>query len=258
MNRLTAAYHAEWFRLTRPLTLRRSVVGAALYAVVVTAVLVGTAAETGSALTISSIEAADDATASLVLATSFSSVLVLCLIIPLAAGDIAGGTLRTGLLQNPNRLRVAGGFLAARLLGLGALVTIVTAVSWVTAAVVAMLNGLDIGAWFTADGLAATSGDFVRTLVYAACWAVFGTAVGVITRSVAVGLFIGVMWAGPVENVLGDDLALVQEWAPGLLLQDMLTGSDDFSTAHVTLTLAAYLAVALGTSGMLLMRRDVV
>ncbi|MFV0524999.1 MAG: hypothetical protein ACK5RL_10910 [Acidimicrobiales bacterium] len=258
MNNTIDAYRAEVFRLSRPTTLRWSLAGAVIYGVVVTAVLVATAADTGSAMLIPTLEANDGATAPLVLATSFSSVLVLGLITPMAAGDLADGSMRAALLQNPNRLSVAGGFFAARLVGLTVLVATVFVVSWATAFVVASGSGLDISAWSTADGLEASLTDFVRTMLYVAVWALLGTVVGIVTRSVAVGLAIGVMWAGPLENVLGDDLAVVQKWAPGLLLQDVLTGSGDFSAAHIGGTLVVYAVAAIALSGVLLTRRDVV
>lgn len=258
MTAFVAPFRAELFRLGRPATLVWSIVGAVGYAIVVTVVLVATAAEEGSAISISTLERVDGASAPLVLATSFSSVLVLGLITPLAAGDFARGTMRAALMQNPGRLRVAGGFFAGRLIGLIVLTALAFVVSWVTAFSVAGSRGIDTGLWSTVDGIQASGADAARIMLYVAVWALLGTVVGIVTRSVPVGLAIGVMWAGPVENVLGDDLGFVQKWAPGLLLQDVLTASDDFPVTHIVGSLVGYTVLAVALSVVLLTRRDVV
>lgn len=77
-------------------------------------------------------------------------------------------------------------------------------------------------------------------------------------RSVPIGLGIGILWAGPLENILGDRLAIGGEWFPGLLLRYVVAPETAVLTgAALVLRLVLYAVIALLLVGVLLRRRDV-
>jgi len=88
--------------------------------------------------------------------------------------------------------------------------------------------------------------------------AIVATTVGVLARSVPVGVGVALVWSGPVENILGDGWTWADRVFPGLLLRGvLLPGSTDTSTVQAVFTLAAYAAVALTVTVIALRRRDV-
>ena len=46
--------------------------------------------------------------------------------------------------------------------------------------------------------------------------------VAVLVRSTPIALAIGLIWFGPIENVIGEGRAWADRWFPGLLLRSML------------------------------------
>lgn len=103
---------------------------------------------------------------------------------------------------------------------------------------------IDTSSWLTSDGLSSAASTLGSLGLFTTGWGLFGTALAVITRSVPVGLGIGLLWAGPVENILGDDLTWAAEWFPGLLLRELITPDPVVETWRVAITLVGYAAVA--------------
>jgi hypothetical protein len=50
----------------------------------------------------------------------------------------------------------------------------------------------------------------VETWLFVFGFALLGSVIGMLSRSMGIGLGFGLFWAGPVENILGDDLAFAQ------------------------------------------------
>lgn len=252
------AYRAELRRLTLRRTLLPTVAATVLYAVLVTWILISTASPTPDGMiTVPGLEQAGGATRAVIVASTSSSVLVRALFIGMSAGDHARGTWRAALLQNPNRLQLAGGTFLARLSVMALLIVVLFAAGWITAFAVASGEGISTAAWLGGDAWPAAAGDLGKVLAYGVGWGLLGTAIGTVTRSVPIGLAIGVLWAGPVENVLGDDLEIAQRWFPGLLLRHVVTGAGDYTAWQIGGTLAAYAAVVLAVAGLVISRRDV-
>jgi ABC-2 type transport system permease protein len=89
-------------------------------------------------------------------------------------------------------------------------------------------------------------------------WAVFGTTLAVIFRSVPVALGVGFAWAGPFENIVVDSWKTGYEVFPGQVLGSMIRGGTvELGLGRALLTVAIYSAVAAGTALVLLARRDV-
>ena len=78
-------------------------------------------------------------------------------------------------------------------------------------------------------------------------------------RSTPIALAVGVLWFGPIENVIGDGRHFAQRWFPGQLLRALVTpgATDVASTGTAVVTLLGYAAICLCLMGFVLSRRDV-
>lgn len=255
---MTAALVAEFTRLVR----RRSFVPALAvtiaYAALVTWALLATAGDDPRAeISVPALGQAGGATLAISIAATFTSVLVMALFIGMSAGDHSRGTWRAALLQNPNRLRLTMGTFAARTAVTGVLVVVLFVAGALAARVIAPGYDIDTSAWFGTDGLQAAAENLGKACVYALGWGLFGTVVGVLARSVPLGLALGVAWAGPVENALGEDLDFGQRWFPGLLLRQFVGGHSSLTDAQLGTTLALYALAGVALVALAVTRRDV-
>lgn len=249
---------AELSRLGRPRVLLATLAAVALYAGVVSWVLIALAEPSGPGIiTIDALSEVGGGTRTVSFAAVFSSVLVLALFTGLAAGDHARGTWRAALLQHPNRWSLAVGTFLARLLMLAAAAVVLFLVGWAVSTAVGPAYDVDTAGWFGADAWRIAGEDLLRVLAFGAGWALLGTALGTLTRSVPIGLAIGVMWAGPIENAIGEGLDFADRWFPGQLLGQIVTGVSDNSALQLGATLGAYALVALGLTAWVVQRRDV-
>jgi hypothetical protein len=199
---------------------------------------------------------------------------IMMIIGALAAGSgFGGGTWKTVLTQGPGRLTAFGG----TLLALGAVV-------------VAILVGqlaLDVGAstliatvesqalsWPDAGELAQSVGG---GLLISAMWAAAGVLIGVLTRSPAIAVGLGLVWSLVVENLLRgvanliSGLEYVTDVLPGTAAGSMAgalgaapeSGGDGapgvltvLSGGESALLLAAYLVVFMVLAAVTMRRRD--
>ncbi|UDY37430.1 hypothetical protein [Dermatobacter hominis] len=189
---------------------------------------------------------------------AFTYVFLLAVFVAAVAGEFTRGTFRTMLLHQPSRGRLLLGKVTVLVLDALAVAAVGAVLSWVTARLVAPSQGIDTAAWATLDGLRAAVEDLGRVALFLVGTAVFGTTVGVLARSVPIGVGVALVWSGPIENILGDSWAGAEQWFPGLLLRAVLIpGSTDTSTGRALVTLAAYAAIALTVTAIALRRRDV-
>lgn len=254
---MTTALVAELTRLGRRRTLVPAALATAVYAAFVSWVLIAVAGPTGTAASIPVLEQAGGGTRPVAVASTFSSVLVLAVFTGLTAGDHTRGIWRAALLQHPRRLSLSFGTYAARVLLMWGLVVVLFAAGWATALLAAPAYDIDTSAWLSAESWGVAASDLARVLVFALGWSLLGTALGTLTRSVPVGLAVGVLWAGPIENAIGAGLDPAERWFPGLLLRQLVTGVSDLSTAQLAGTLGAYALIALAATALVVQRRDV-
>lgn len=255
---MRTAVIAELSRLGRRRVLLPTLAVVGLYAGLVSWILIALADPSGpGAITVDALSQAGGGTRTVTFSVVFSSVLVLALFTGMAAGDHSRGTWRAALLQHPGRWSLAAGTFVARLVLLAVCAVMLFAVGWAVSAAVAPVYDVDTSAWFVADSWRTAGEDLLRVLGFASGWAVLGTVLGTLTRSVPVGLAIGVLWAGPIENAIGEGLGFAERWFPGQLLAQIATGTGDNSAAQIGLTLGAYAVVALVTASVVLQRRDV-
>jgi ABC-2 type transport system permease protein len=204
----------------------------------------------------------------------FSGALALVLGALVTGSEFTGGTLKTLLTQGPRRGVVLGGQVVALVVATGIGVVALFATCAASSAGIAVVEGQgpdwpSLGA--VASGLG--SGWLVVTM-----WAVLGAALGLVLRSVALPIGLGVVWILGIENlvsaVAGSSLTALQPLRnvlPGVSSGSLITAVLPAQTGSLPpgvravvsgerglLTVAAY---ALGSALLMLAvarRRDVV
>lgn len=192
------------------------------------------------------------------MAASFAGAFLLAVFAGAVGVEFSRGTLRTLLMQQPGRLLLITGKVAALHVFAVATVTVALAASVVASMVFASARDISVDLWFSAEGWQALAADYGRILLALTGWAMLGTALGVLVPSVPVALAIGVGWAGPVEQVFGEAWTPARDWFPGLLLEALLDPDPGSPTvARALVTLGCYCVAAVGAAMFALHRRDV-
>ena len=201
---------------------------------------------------------AGGATAAVVASIGFSSVVVLAAFIGSTANEFTRGTLRVAFTRTSRRLSLLGGKVLARMGVATAVMVVALVVGWVTAMLVAPGSDVSTDAWFGSDAFAQAGEDFVRLLLFVFVYAVLGTTIAVLVRSTPIALGAGLVWFGPIENVIGEGQPWADRWFPGLLLRSVLRPDQAgaVSTATALATLAVYVLLALALVATVLSRRD--
>jgi hypothetical protein len=213
----------------------------------------------GGGLALEALAGPGGATAGVIWAVSFGAILVLVTFISTTGNDFARGTFRTALLHHPGRWTYLAGKVAALMTVTLVLMLAALLIGWATAAAVAPGNDVDTTGWFGLEALAQAGGDFGRLAAWAFGHAVIGTTIAVLCRSTPVALGIGIVWFGPVENILSDDVAAAFDWFPGLLLRAIVApGNPEVaSTGRAVAMVAAYTVVCVAVIATAVQRRDV-
>ena len=260
---MTRIVRAELIRLLRRRTLIVAGVGALLFSVLVSLTVFASARDTGefsrrSGTTIKALTGAGGGTEAFAVGASFTGFLVFVTFIALIAGEFSGGTFRAMLLRDPHRLRLIVGKLAGILLVAAGVVALAEALTFAMSLVVAPREDIATSAWFSLDGLGAGLRDYATVLGGVTGWAVFGTTLAVIFRSVPVALGVGFAWAGPFENIVVDSWSGGYEWFPGQVLASLIGGGTaELELGRAVLTAAVYTGVATVVALRLVSRRDV-
>lgn len=258
---------AELVKLIRRRFLALALLVATVFATAATSIVVllaettpaGRLTETsGRLVSVESLSEAGGGTAVFTQISAFGGVFLLAVFIATVAGEFTKGTFRTMLLQQPARGRVLLGKMVAQF-GFAAVLTFYAqVVAWLTARLLAPGQGIDTSQWTTGAALSAGAEDLGRILLFTAGWAAIATMVGVLTRSVAVGVGAALVWFGPIENVVGDGWSPAEQYFPGLVLRSLITpDSAVLSAGRSAATVALYAAIAVGVATIALSRRDV-
>jgi hypothetical protein len=130
--------------------------------------------------------------------------------------------------------------------------------TWTSARLLAPTQDVATGEWVSADALGQGVADFGSVLFWISGYAVLGTALAVLVRSVPVALAIGIAWAGPFEHLLQDAWDPAGRFFPGLLLEAFVAGgTPEVSATRALVTVAVYVAIAAVIAGATFARRDV-
>ncbi len=254
--------HAELLKILRRRVLLVTAAAMALFSVGGAAVTLAAArpaadAVGGRGLTLESLGAAGGGTDVFRTAVSFTGFFVFVVFVGAVAAEFGRGTFRTMLLRQPGRLRLLGGKLAGLLAYAAGVLAVTEVATWVAARLLAPSRGVAVAAWTSLDGLGSAVADYGAVLVWVAGYAMLGTVVAVLVRSVPVALGVGIAWAGPFEHILADAWEPASRIFPGLLLEAFAAGgTPEVTASRALVTVAAYVAVAAVVAGTSFARRD--
>lgn len=254
---------AELLRLVRRRTMAIAAAGCLAFAVIATLTVFSTAQEAGvrsrrAGTTLAALAGNGGGTEAFAVGAAFVGFFVFVTVIGIMAGEFSGGTFRALLLRNPHRLRLIVGKLAGVLIVAAGAVAFAEAASFTLSLVVAPTKDVPTADWFSAASLAAGLRDYATVLAGVAGWAVFGTTLAVVFRSVPVALAVGFAWAGPFENITVDSWAGGYRVFPGQVLASLIQGGTaELSLGRAAVTAAVYAALAAVVALSLVSRRDV-
>ena len=255
------AFQSEWIKLKRAPVLG-AVVGAmaafaALASVLVVTGSLGNDAGPFDASTIVDLAAAEGVASGLGLAAQFIGIVALVMVAWMVAREFGDGTIRNLLIRMPQRMRLAGGKFGAlaALLTVGVVVAVGAAV--VAAFATAPASGVDTGAWISMDGLVAVAEGAGQLLLATLGWATLGALLGVVLRSGALAVGVGLAWMLPVEGLLGASIGDAADLLPGNVFATIAGGASEISYTAALLLGLLYAAAAAAISLTVFKRHDV-
>ena len=191
-------------------------------------------------------------------AVSFAGTFLFVVFVGAMAAEFSRGTIRTMLLRQPRRVPLLGGKLAAVLTFAGATLAAAEGITWLAARALASGNGVATRLWFSLDGFTAAVADLAAVMVWITGYAVLGTTLGVLLRSVPLALAVGIAWAGPFEHLVQDAWEPANRLFPGLLLEAFVAGgSPEVTASRALASVVAYTLVAALVASAVFARRDV-
>ena len=261
---MTRIVRAELRRLLRPRTLAVASGATLLFSVVATLTVFSTArAASGgpsrrAGTTLAALTGRDGGTEAFAVGASFVGFLVFVTFIALSANEFSGGTFRSLVLRDPNRVRVIAGKVVGALIVAGGVVALAELLTFALSVAVAPTKEISSSGWFSLGGAAAALRDYATVLGGVTGWAVFGTTLAVIFRSAPVALGVGFGWAGPFENIVVDSWRAGYRYFPGQVLASLIQGgTTELGLGRALVTASLYGAVAGATALLLVRGRDV-
>jgi len=259
-------FHAELTKLLRRRVLLVTALAIVVFAVGGATILVQAADPvgpvrdaSGGTPTLQSLAAAGGGTDVFRVAVAFTGTFLFVVFVGVAAAEFSRGTIRTMLLRQPLRARLLAGKLAAVLAFAAVTLAVTEALTWVAARVQAPGAGVDTPAWTSLHAVGSAVSDYGVVLLWIAGYAILGTALGVLVRSVPVALAIGIAWAGPFEHIVQNSWAAAGRWFPGLLLEAFAAGGTTAVTASRAIaTVGVYVLIAAAIALVVFDRRDIV
>ena len=260
---MTAIIRAELHRLVRRRTVIVGVAAALVFAVVATLTVwaspeAGVAASRRGGATLAALSDTGGGTEAFAVGASFVGFLVFVTFIALIASEFSGGTFRALLLRDPHRARMIIGKFVGALIVTAGIVALAEVAGFGLSLLVAPGKDIAVGSWFSASGLGAALGDFATAMAGITGWAIFGTALAVVFRSVPLALGVGFAWAGPFENIVVDSWTTGYRVFPGQVLGSLIRGGTiELGLGRAIVTALAYTAIAATVALTLVIRRDV-
>jgi ABC-2 type transport system permease protein len=260
---MIAAFKAELVKVLRRRVLLVTSLTTVIFAVGSAAIVLASAepagqGTSGRGVTVASLSSAGGGTEVFTTAVSFAGTFLFVVFVGVVAIEFSRGTFRTMLMYQPRRIRLLAGKTAA-LLGFSAAVLAVAEVlTWTSAKIFAPTQDIATGQWVSADALGHALSDFGSVLFWVTGYALLGTTLAVLVRSVPVALAIGIAWAGPFEHLLQDAWGPAVRFFPGLLLEVFVAGgTSEVSAERAFLTISVYVMLAATVAATVFARRDV-
>jgi ABC-2 type transport system permease protein len=260
---MIAAMHAELVKVLRSRVLLVTAVTAILFAVGGAAIVLASAEPasqpvSGRSVTVASLSESGGGTEVFTTAVSFAGTFLFVVFVGVVAIEFSRGTFRTMLLYQPRRLKLLAGKTTALLAFAAGVLAVTEVLTWGAAMLLAPTQDVSTSSWTSADALGHGVADFGSVLFWVSGYALLGTALAVLVRSVPIALAIGIAWAGPVEHLLQDAWDPAGRFFPGLLLEAFVAGGTSaVSTTRAFITVATYVALAAAIAGTVFARRDV-
>jgi len=257
---MTRALRAELIKLWRPRTITVAVLSTLVFTIGSAALVLAAVPSyrpAGFGPTSETLSRAGGGSEVFTTALSFAGFFVFVVFIGAFAIEFSRGTIRTMALRQPERLRLIVGKFLGLLTSAAVLAAGAEVVGWTAARLMARANGVDPSRWMSWDGLGAGVVDYGKVLFWVSGYALLGTMLGVLIRSVPIALAAGIAWAGPIEHVVGNAWSGAGRVFPGLLLEDLFgTGRWGVSAGRAFTTSAAYAVVTASVAALTFMRRD--
>ena len=266
------AFLASWTKLCRPALLWGTYGALATLSALITTLIFANAGQTAvtatrggpsgppgqGTTTLATLSGSNGLLTGLSSSVMLIGVVALCVAASQVAGEYSQGTLRTLLIRRPQRLQLLGGTWAALVTFMAGAVAVAAVASGVVALIAAQMRGIDTTAWFGGDGVTTSLKTLGEVALAIAGYTTLGAALGSILRAPVIAVAVAIGWLLPIEQILSSVIDGSGRWLPGQLLTTIASGG----TATVALgaalaTTVAYLAVAMGTAGLLFKRRDV-
>jgi hypothetical protein len=260
---MTRSYRAELVKLLRPKVVLITtaivvVFGVGGAAIVLAAANPAAQSVPGRGLSLEQLGAAGGGTEIFRTAASFAGTFLFVVFVGATAIEFSRGTIRTMLLRQPRRVRLLTGKLAATLSFAAAALAATEIVTWIAARGIAPGKNVATNAWTSLHALGAAFTDFGAIMLWITGYALLGTTVAVLLRSVPVALAVGIAWAGPFEHLVQNAWAPAVRVFPGLLLEAFVAGgTPDITTTRALATVSVYAAVAALVAFVVFSRRDV-
>ncbi|HEV8627302.1 MAG TPA: ABC transporter permease [Acidimicrobiia bacterium] len=254
---------AELLRLVRRRTVAVATAACLAFAVIATLTVFSTAQDSGvrsrrAGTTLTALAGNGGGTEAFAVGAAFVGFFVFVTVIGVMASEFSGGTFRALLLRNPGRRRLIVGKLAGILIVAAGAVAFAEAVSFALSLLIAPTKDVPTDHWFSLASLGAGLRDYATVLAGVAGWAVFGTTLAVVFRSVPIALAVGFAWAGPFENITVDSWTGGYRVFPGQVLASLIQGGTaELGLGRAVLTAALYTGVAAIVTLSLVSRRDV-
>jgi len=123
---------------------------------------------------------------------------------------------------------------------------------------VGIAGNVSTASWISFAGARATGSAYLKALFICTAWQTIGTALAVLTRSVTIAVVAIVVWAVPVERIVGSSFASAPHWLPGLLLEALSVSDTGTATTGHVLVVVTTIAAALFVAALAdFVRRDV-
>jgi ABC-2 type transport system permease protein len=260
---MIAAMKAELVKVLRRRVLMVTALTAILFAVGGAAIVLAAAEPAGQpvagrSVTVASLSESGGGTEVFTTAVSFAGTFLFVVFVGVVAIEFSRGTFRTMLMYQPRRLRLLAGKTIALLAFATGVLAIIEVLTWGAAMLLAPTQDVSTNSWVSADAFGHGLADFGSVLFWVSGYALLGTALAVLVRSVPIALAIGIAWAGPFEHLLQDAWDPAARFFPGLLLEAFVAGgTPTVSASRALLTVAVYAAFAAAVAGAVFTRRDV-
>jgi ABC-type transport system involved in multi-copper enzyme maturation permease subunit len=260
---MTKIIRAQLVRLVRRRTLIVAALGAIAFAATASLTVLSSAANNTvqsrqGGTTLAALTGHGGGTQAFAVAASFVGFFVFVTFIALMASEFSGGTFRSWLLREPNRIRVIVGKLTGILLVAAAVVAVFEIATFVMSLAIAPGQNISTSEWFSLASLGDAGTDYLTALAGIVGWAIFGTTLAVIFRSAPLALGVGFAWAGPFENIVVDSWHTGFKVFPGQVLGSMIRGGTvELGLGQAVVTATTYCAIAAAITLYLVSHRDV-